>query len=89
MKLRHRSLDLSVQQAFAAALPDPRLTDPRLAEVKQEHADHARRHAALLDSIATTIPAALLLARTQAWDAGWEAARHGLPKTANPLHPGD
>jgi hypothetical protein len=80
MKLRHRSA--ADRSELGGALPDP-----RIAEVRREHAEQDRLHAALLDTVATTVPAALLLARTTAWDEGWEAARRGLPKTCNPVRP--
>ena len=80
MKLRHRSAD-------RAELGGNVLPDPRIAEVRREHAEQDRLHAALLDTVATTVPAALMLARTTAWDEGWEAARRGLPKSCNPVRP--
>jgi hypothetical protein len=33
------------------------------------------------------VPAALMLARTKAWDEGWEAAQRGFPKSYNPVRP--
>jgi hypothetical protein len=53
-------------------------------------ANHARdvedmRREALVDSVVVAVPAALSHARTQAWDAGWDAACNGMPKSANPM----
>ena len=48
-----------------------------------------RRREVLIECVVASVPAAILNARTQAWDDGWEAARKGLPKTANPAGPHD
>lgn len=81
MKLRNRSVE---PRRVSTA---PVVPDPRLAEVARARAEQEKRHAALLDSIATTIPVALMMARNDAWDAGWEAAKNGLPKSSNPVRP--
>ena len=83
MKLRNRSADRRGGESYAG----DGLPDRRLAEVTRAHAEQDRLHAALLDTVATTVPAALMLARTNAWDEGWEAARRGLPKSCNPVRP--
>lgn len=87
MKLRHRSGEDRVNTASGTLAGESVPAPDAGAGLAQARDEQELRHAALLDSIATTIPAALLLARTRAWDEGWEAARHGLPKSSNPVRP--
>ncbi len=60
----------------------------RLAKINTEAVARAeserRRREALVESVAVAVPVAILSARTKAWDEGWEAARCGLPRSANP-----
>lgn len=51
--------------------------------------DAERRREVLIECVVASVPAAILNARMQAWDDGWEAARKGLPKTVNPAGPHD
>lgn len=57
----------------------------QVAEANRDRDEQEQRREALVESVAAAVPAALLHARAQAWDAGWEAARLGLPKSANPV----
>lgn len=52
------------------------------AEEAREQQD--QRRSALVDAVADSVPSAMLNSRRQGWDEGWEAARVGLPKSANP-----
>lgn len=79
MKLRVRSTDREVEMAeFDVA-----------AAVRRAEQDAERRREVLIECVVATVPTAILHARTEAWDEGWEAARKGLPKTANPAGPHD
>jgi hypothetical protein len=46
-----------------------------------------RRREALIECVVSAVPVAILSARSEAWNEGWEAALRGLPKTANPARP--
>lgn len=52
------------------------------AEEAREQQD--QRRSALVEAVADSVPSAMLNSRRQGWDEGWEAARIGLPKSANP-----
>lgn len=55
-----------------------------LSTAEQAREQQDQRRAALVEAVADSVPSAMLSSRRQGWDEGWEAARMGLPKSANP-----
>ena len=90
MKLRVRPTQGREDQLarFGAAARDAELLRRQLEAAKQARAVEDQRREALIDCVVSAVPAALLKARSEAWDEGWEAACRGLPKTVNPARPG-